>query len=129
MKRSSWDSGSGKVPAWSSGFWVPMTKKGFFSGWVSPSTVICCSSIASSSALWVFGVARFISSASTQWAKMGPGWKLKRWLAGSKMDTPRISAGNRSLVNWMRLKSRPNTAAMAWASVVLPTPGRSSINK
>ena len=35
------------------------------SGWVTPSTVTCASSIASSNAAWVFGVARLISSART----------------------------------------------------------------
>jgi hypothetical protein len=39
--------------------------------------------MASSSALWVLGGARLISSASTSWAKIGPAWKwkapLSRW--------------------------------------------------
>ena len=36
-----------------------------------------CSCMASSSALWVLGVARLISSARTRWAKIGPGWKRR----------------------------------------------------
>ena len=39
---------------------------------VSPPMVVWCSCIASSMALWVFGVARLISSASTRLAKIGP---------------------------------------------------------
>ena len=62
----------------------------------------CCSSMASSSALCAFGVARLISSASTSCEKIGPGWNSKRPLSRSKIETPRMSAGSRSLVNWMR---------------------------
>ena len=38
--------------------------------------VTCCSSIASSNALWALGVARLISSARIICAKIGPGWNL-----------------------------------------------------
>jgi hypothetical protein len=54
-KRSSCDSGKGKVPIWLEGFWVAMTKNGSGSGRVSPSVVTCPSSMASSRALCVFG--------------------------------------------------------------------------
>jgi hypothetical protein len=50
---------------------------------VVPSTVTCCSAIASSSADCVFGIARLISSTSTTFAKIGPGRNSKsrsRWL-------------------------------------------------
>src|SRR6478672_5848506 len=57
-KRSSCDSGSANVPSWSCGFCVAITKKGEGRARVSPSTVTWRSSIASSSALWVFGLAR-----------------------------------------------------------------------
>ena len=60
---------------------APGTGRG--SGCVTPSTVICRSSIASSSADWVFGVARLISSASTNWPMIGPGRNSNspvRWL-------------------------------------------------
>ena len=40
-------------------------------------TVTACSCIASSSADWVLGVARLISSARTRLAKIGPGWNWK----------------------------------------------------
>ena len=40
-----------------------------------------------------------------------------------------MSAGSRSLVNWMRWKSIPSDVASAWASMVFPTPGMSSISR
>ncbi len=101
-KRSSCDSGSGKVPTWCNGFCVAMTKKGSGSARVSPSAVTWRSSIASSSALCAFGLARLISSARMTCEKIGPGWKRKVELSRSKTDTPITSAGRRSLVNWMR---------------------------
>ena len=52
------------------------------SGRVTPSTVTCCSAIASSSADCVFGVARLISSTSTTFAKTGPGRNSNRARAG-----------------------------------------------
>ena len=71
-KRSSWDSGSMKVPIWVEGFCVAMTKKGTGSVCGVPSQVTLPSSMASSSADCVFGVARLISSASSTWVKTGP---------------------------------------------------------
>ena len=76
-KRSSWASGSGKVPSYSMGFCVAMTMNGDGSSRVTPSTVIVCSSIASSSADCVLGVARLISSARTICAMSGPGRNSK----------------------------------------------------
>ena len=72
-KRSSCASGNGNVPSYSIGFWVAITMKGGGSRCVTPSTVTCDSSIASSSADCVFGVARFTSSASTISDMIGPG--------------------------------------------------------
>src|SRR5688572_1790290 len=40
-----------------------------------------------------------------------------------------MSAGSRSLVNWIRWNARPREVASACARVVLPTPGMSSINR
>src|SRR5689334_13147081 len=40
-----------------------------------------------------------------------------------------MSAGSMSLVNWMRWKCRPSERASTCASVVLPTPGMSSISR
>ena len=55
-KRSSWASGSGKVPSWSIGFCVAMTQNGGCNSCVMPSTVTRPSAIASSrrpgSAAW-----------------------------------------------------------------------------
>ena len=65
------------MPACSIGFWVAMTMNGRGTSWVIPSTVTCPSSITSSSAAWVFGEARLISSASTMSWKIGPGWNSK----------------------------------------------------
>ena len=73
-KRSSCDSGSGKVPAKSCGFCVAMTKNGSGSGMVCPSSETCPSFIASSSADCVRGLARLISSARRTFAKIGP-WR------------------------------------------------------
>ena len=65
------------------------------------------SCIASSSAAWVLGGVRLISSASSNSVKIGPRvseklevWKLNRFV-------PMMSAGIRSGVNWMRPKSSP----------------------
>ena len=128
-KRSSWDSGSGWVPTWSSGFWVAITKKGVGSGRVCPSVLTCFSSMASSSALWVLGLARLISSASSTWENIGPGWKTKASFARSYTDTPDKSLGIKSEVNCTRENCRPKVRAKAWAKVVFPTPGTSSISR
>ena len=40
---------------------------------------------------------------------------------------PVTSEGIRSGVNWMRLKSQPTERASAFASIVLPMPGTSSM--
>ena len=94
--------GQGKVPIWWAGFWVAMTKTGPGRARVSapPSPAALPSP---PGGLWVLGVARLISSASTTWAKIGPG-KRKALFSRSKSETPVISAGSRSLVNWMREK-------------------------
>src|SRR5215469_5533856 len=82
--------------------------------------------IAWSSAAWVLGGVRLISSASRSWVKIGPlvrtkplVWKLNRLV-------PRTSPGMRSGVNWIRPKSRRRLAAKAWASSVLAVPGTPS---
>ena len=73
-KRSSCASGNGYVPAMSTGFCVAMTTNGRGRSRVTPSTDTVRSSIASSSADCVRGVARLISSASTIDANTGPLW-------------------------------------------------------
>jgi hypothetical protein len=87
--------------------------------------------IASSKALWVFGVARLISSASTRLAKIGPGSKrnTRRPLSSSLIKVvPTISAGIRSGVNWMRLKRQSMTSASDRTRVVFAKPGTPSSN-
>ena len=83
----------------------------------------------SSRADWVFGVARLISSASTTFAKIGPGWNTNSgppWGCSWTMFVPTISAGIRSGVNWMRENLRCRTSASVWTRLVLPTPGMPS---
>jgi hypothetical protein len=45
------------------------------------------------------------------------------------MLTPVMSAGSRSGVNWMRLTLQSTLRARARASIVLPTPGTSSMRR
>src|SRR6187402_1867431 len=85
--------------------------------------------MASSSALWVLGVARFTSSASTTLANTGPlrNSNLLPPCADSSMTTvPMMSAGIRSGVNWMRENSSANDSASVRTSIVLPKPGTPS---
>lgn len=128
-KRSNWASGKGKVPWYSTGFWVAMTRNGSGRAWVLPSMLTWPSLIASSRADWVFGVERLISSARRTWLKMGPGLKSKLPPLGSNTDRPRMSEGRRSLVNWMRRKLTPKERASATPSKVLPIPGTSSMRR
>ena len=65
------------MPSISIGFWVAMTMNGRGRVYVVPSTVTWPSSIDSSSALWVFGEARLISSPTTTLAKTAPGRNSK----------------------------------------------------
>ena len=99
------------MPSISRGFWVARTKKGSGSGWVCPPAVTVRSCIASSSALWVRGVARLISSASSRLVKMGPGAKRKLPVSRSKIWVPVMSPGIRSGVNWTRPKLEPRHLA------------------
>ena len=98
-KRSRCASGSGKVPSNSTGFSVASMKNGSGSGVVSPSTLIWPSDIASSSADWVRGVARLISSTSRMLVTIGPcrnsNWPVRAWYT----EPPSTSAGNRSGVH------------------------------
>ncbi len=59
------------------GFCVAITRNGRSSSCVVVPLVTVRSCMASSSADWVLGVARLISSASTRLAKIGPGWKRR----------------------------------------------------
>ena len=74
----------------------------------------------------VFGEARLISSPITMLAKTGPGWNSNSRVAWFKIDTPVMSEGSRSGVNWTRFHVPDTDSAMARARLVLPTPGTSS---
>ena len=92
-----------------------------------PSLVTWRSSIASSSAAWVLGLARLISSPTTTLAKIAPGLNTNSEAWRSQIETPVTSEGSRSGVNWIRLKSQSIDLANDLASKVLPTPGTSSM--
>ena len=112
------------------GFWVAITMNGRGTGCGSPSTVTWRSSMTSSSADWVFGEARLISSASTMLANTGPGRNSNSLVAWLKIVTPVTSDGQqvgRELDAPPRAVDR--LAAIALASVVLPMPGTSSISR
>src|SRR5215211_9013154 len=81
----------------------------------------------SSSADWVFGDARLISSTSSRFAKTGPGRNSNAFVRWSKTLTPVMSDGRRSGVNWRREKVQSIERASAFASIVFPTPGKSSM--
>ena len=81
----------------------------------------------SSRADWVLGEARLISSTSRMFANTGPGLNsnsFERWL---KTLTPVTSDGRRSGVNWSRENEQSTDRAIDFASVVFPTPGKSSM--
>ncbi len=61
------------------------------------------------------GDARLISSPSTRWANTGPGWNSKRRLRSSQIDTPVMSDGSRSGVNWTRCQAASMDAARVLA--------------
>ena len=65
------------MPSISTGFWVASTRNGDCSSYRVPSTVTCRSAMHSSSAAWVLGEARLISSPSTMLANTGPGLNSK----------------------------------------------------
>ena len=60
---------------------------------------------------------------------IGPGRNSNSIVFWLNTDTPVTSEGNMSGVNWMRRKSQPMERAIARASMVLPTPGTSSIKR
>src|SRR5436853_329049 len=103
-----------------------MTMNGLPSSYVCPSTVTWSSCMHSRSAACVFGEARLISSTRDRFAKTGPGRNSNsfgRWL---KTFTPVTSEGSRSGVNWSRENDASSERASAFASIVFPTPGKSS---
>ena len=81
------------------------------------------SAITSSSADWVRGEARLISSASRIEVNTGPSRNSKVCSFWLNTETPRMSDGSRSGVNCTRVNFAPMEAARLLASVVLPVPG------
>src|SRR5690348_8907285 len=96
------------------------------SSYEMPSTVTCCSCMHSSSAACVLGEARLISSTSSRFANTGPGRNSNSFERWSNTFTPVTSDGRRSGVNCMRENDTSSERASAFASIVLPTPGKSS---
>ena len=87
----------------------------------------CRSCIASSSAAWVLGGVRLISSARIMLAKIGPAMNvnLRRPVSGSswRMSVPVMSDGIMSGVNWIRRNDRLRIFATVLTSSVLARPG------
>src|SRR5512140_2945900 len=108
------------------GFWVAITRKAGGSGWVTPSMVTARSCMAWSSAAWVLGGVRLISSATSTSVKIGPRVSWKVLVRKSNRFVPSTSPGMRSGVNWTRLNPTPSAAAKARASSVLAVPGTPS---
>src|SRR5437868_11040183 len=87
------------------------------------------SSMDSRRADWVFGDARLISSPTTMLANTAPGLNSKSRVSWLYTLTPVTSLGSRSGVNWMRRTEQSIERANALASLVLPTPGTSSMSR
>ena len=83
----------------------------------------------SSSADCVFGEARLISSPTTMLANTGPGLNSNSRRSWLNALTPVTSLGSRSGVNWIRRTEQSIDRASALASMVLPTPGTSSMSR
>src|SRR3954452_1127693 len=75
----------------------------------------------------VLGDARFTSSTSSRLANTGPGLNSNRFERWSKTFTPVTSDGRRPGGNWGREKEQSSERARAFASIVFPTPGKSSM--
>ncbi len=82
--------------------------------------------MASSSADWVLGVARLISSDRRTLVKIGPGRNSNVPCFWSRIDDPVMSPGSMSGVHWTRFEVALMDWAMARASIDLPVPGTSS---
>ena len=85
--------------------------------------------MASSIADCVFGVARLISSARIMLEKRGPAENSNSFLPlllSTTICVPIMSAGIKSGVNCILLKSKPNALLKDFTSRVLPKPGKPS---
>ena len=117
------------MPSISIGFCVAITMNGASRWYVEPSTVTWRSSMHSSNADCVLGLARLISSPTTTLANTPPGRNSNSRLSWLKIDTPVTSDGSRSGVNWMRRTEQSMVRARVLLSIVLPTPGTSSMRR
>ena len=108
------------------GFCVAATMNGEGNGFDSPSTDTWRSAMASSSAAWVFGGVRLISSASSRLVKTGPSRNLNCDVSRSYSSDPVRSPGMRSGVNCTRLVSMDSDLASARTRRVLAVPGTPS---
>src|SRR3954469_19544774 len=81
----------------------------------------------SSRPAWVFGGARFPSSTRRRVANTGPGRNSNSFCCWLKTLTPVTSDGRRSGVNCRPEQGALTERASALASIVLPTPGKSSM--
>src|SRR5438874_7589753 len=94
---------------------------------VAPSIVTWLSCMHSSKAACVFGDARFTSSTSSRLANTGPARNSNSFVFWLKTLTPVTSDGSRSGVNCRRENEQSSERASALASIVFPTPGKSSM--
>ena len=94
MKRSCCASGRAYVPSCSIGFCVASTKNGSLRMCRTCPTVTCRSCMASSSAAWVLGGVRLISSASTTLWNKGSGDEAELPLAGASVLLQDVGAGD-----------------------------------
>src|SRR3954469_16036419 len=78
---------------------------------------------------WVLGEARLISSPTTMLANTPPGRNSNSRLFWLNTETPVTSEGSRSGVNWIRRTEQSMLRASALLSIVLPTPGTSSMRR
>ena len=122
--RSSCDSGTGNVPICSPDCVSRSRRR---RAGLRRALAVMRSSIASSRALCAFGVARLISSASSSFENTGPLWNSNGCCRDGKpnADDVRRQQVAREL---NALVAQAQRFASACASVVLPTPGTSSIN-
>src|SRR3954452_18068605 len=97
------------------------------SGYETPSILTCAPCMPSRSAACVFGDARFTSSTRSRFANTGPALNSNRFERWSKTLTPVTSDGSRSGVNCRRENPQSSERASAFASIVFPTPGKSSM--
>src|SRR5690242_9514149 len=81
----------------------------------------------SSSAACVFGEARLTSSTRSRFANTGPALNSNSFTFWLKTLTPVTSDGSRSGVNCSRENEQSSDRASAFASIVFPTPGKSSM--